>query len=207
MSEKDTIEINSSTQDKINDTIDKSQEKVNKAIDSGKEKVDAKIDENKDKINDTIEKGQNIADKVASDFSKGVDEFFVNVKSAQKKINDKVNDYKKSIVQSLDIDLIEDDENYYIRVATPGVNKEDVEIEAGNDEITIEADFPSFIDEIETDEDAQVLIEELKVGKCVKSITFANEIDIHAIKAVFNQGNITITVPKVQIPKTKINVE
>lgn len=207
MSEKDTIDVNSKTEEKINKKIDKGQAKVNEAIDSGKQKLDEKVDANKDKINATIGKGQNIADKVANDLSRGVDEFFVNVKSAQKKINDKVNDYRKSVIESLDIDLIEDSKNYYIKVATCGVTKDDVNIEAGSYELSIKVEFPKFIDEIECGDDAKVLLEELKQGTCVKTISFANEIEMKKIKATYNNGITIITVPKIEVPKHKVNVE
>lgn len=207
MSEKDTIEANSKTEEKINQTIDKGQAKVNEAIDTGKQKFDEKVDENKERINSTIGKGQNIADKVTNDLSKGVDEFFVNVRSAQKKINDKVNNYRKSVIESLDIDLIEDCKNYYIKVATCGVTKEDVNIEAGSYELSIKVVFPKFIDEIETEDDAEVLLEELKQGTCVKTISFANEIDMKKVKAVYDNGITIITVPKVEVPKHTVTVE
>ncbi|WP_178648847.1 Hsp20/alpha crystallin family protein [uncultured Methanobrevibacter sp.] len=207
MSEEDTIEVNSKTEEKINKKIDESQAKVNEAIDNGKQKFDEKIDANKDRINSTIGKGQNIADKVASDLSKGVDEFFVNVRSAQKRINDKVNDYRKSVIESLDIDLIEDSKNYYIKVATCGVSKEDVNIEAGSYEISIKVVFPKFIDEIETGDDAEVLLEEIKQGTCVKTISFANEIKMKEITAVYDNGITIITVPKVEVEKHTVTVE
>lgn len=207
MSEEDTIEVNSKTEEKINKKIDESQAKVNEAIDNGKQKFDEKIDANKDRINSTIGKGQNIADKVASDLSKGVDEFFVNVRSAQKRINDKVNDYRKSVIESLDIDLIEDSKNYYIKVATCGVSKEDVNIEAGSYEISIKVVFPKFIDEIETGNDAEVLLEEIKQGTCVKTISFANEIKMKEITAVYDNGITIITVPKVEVEKHTVTVE
>ncbi len=207
MSEEDTIEVNSKTEEKINKKIDESQAKVNEAIDNGKQKFDEKVDANKDRINSTIGKGQNIADKVASDLSKGVDEFFVNVRSAQKRINDKVNDYRKSVIESLDIDLIEDSKNYYIKVATCGVSKEDVNIEAGSYEISIKVVFPKFIDEIETGDDAEVLLEEIKQGTCVKTISFANEIKMKEITAVYDNGITIITVPKVEVEKHTVTVE
>mgnify|MGYP002621616610 CR=1 FL=1 len=207
MSEEDTIEVNSKTEEEINKKIDESQAKVNEAIDNGKQKFDEKIDANKDRINSTIGKGQNIADKVASDLSKGVDEFFVNVRSAQKRINDKVNDYRKSVIESLDIDLIEDSKNYYIKVATCGVSKEDVNIEAGSYEISIKVVFPKFIDEIETGDDAEVLLEEIKQGTCVKTISFANEIKMKEITAVYDNGITIITVPKVEVEKHTVTVE
>lgn len=207
MSEEDTIEVNSKTEEKINKKIDESQAKVNEAIDNGKQKFDEKVDANKDRINSTIGKGQNIADKVASDLSKGVDEFFVNVRSAQKRINDKVNDYRKSVIESLDIDLIEDSKNYYIKVATCGVSKEDVNIEAGSYEISIKVVFPKFIDEIETGDDAEVLLEEIKQGTCVKTISFANEIKMKEITAVYDNGITIITIPKVEVEKHTVTVE
>lgn len=207
MSEEDTIEVNSKTEEKINKKIDESQAKVNEAIDNGKQKFDEKVDANKDRINSTIGKGQNIADKVASDLSKGVDEFFVNVRSAQKRINDKVNDYRKSVIESLDIDLIEDSKNYYIKVATCGVSKDDVNIEAGSYEISIKVVFPKFIDEIETGDDAEVLLEEIKQGTCVKTISFANEIKMKEITAVYDNGITIITVPKVEVEKHTVTVE
>ncbi|MDO5848281.1 MAG: Hsp20/alpha crystallin family protein [Methanobrevibacter sp.] len=218
MSEKDTIEINSSKADEIDEKIDKGQEKVdeklekgqekvNEKIDKGQEKVNEKINDKKDKINDTFDQGKQIADKVANDLSKGVDEFFDNVKTAHKKFNDKVNDYKQTVIETLDIDLIEDKGNYYIKVATPGVAKENIEIEAGDYEITIEAIFPSFKDEIDAAEDAELILDELKEGKCVKSISFANQINIHEIKAAYDNGMTIITIPKVETPKTKVTVE
>lgn len=205
MSEKDTIEINSSTQEKINEKISEGQEKVNETIDNGKQKVDEKIDEHKDKFNDTMEKGQNFADRVASDLSKGVDGLFVNVKSAQKKLNNRVSDYKKST--TLDTNIIEDSENYYVKIETPGIQKEDIEIEAGDWSLDVKVEFPSFTDEIEVLEDHKVLLEEIKEGKCSKSITFSEQIDINDITATFNNGITIIILPKVKAPKQKVTVE
>lgn len=207
MSEKDTIEVKASKKDKINDKIDNGKDKLNDAIDTSKEKVDEKIDSKKDKINGTFDQGKQIADRVANDLSRGVDGIFGNAKIVQEKVNNKINNYKKSFVESLDIDLIEDEKNYYIKVATPGVDKDDVEIEAGDYEISIEATFPSFEDEIEAEEDATLLIDELKTGKCVKSISFTSQIDLHNIKATFNNGITIITIPKISIPKQKVKVE
>ncbi len=207
MSEKDTIEVETSKKEKINEKINKGHEKVNDTLDNSKEKVEKKFDSKKEKLNDTIDQGKNIADKVASDLSKGVDGFFDNAKIVQQKVNDKINNYKKNITSNLDIDLVEDEKKYYIKVATPGVDKEDIEIEAGDYEISIEATFPSCDETIEADDDAEILIEELKSGECVKTITFANKIDIENIKATFNNGMVTITIPKVVTPKHKVKVE
>lgn len=206
MSEKDTIEVNSSSE-KINKKIDKGQAKVNEAINDGKEKLDDKIDEKQEKINNKIDKSKNVADKVANDLSKGMEEFFENIKGAQKKLNDKINDYNKTVTESLDIDLVEDAKNYYIKAATPGINKEDISIEAGDYEISIEVEFPSYKEDLNCDDEAELILKELKDGKCIKTITFINQIDIHNIKAIFDKGNTIITIPKIETPKAKVTVE
>lgn len=196
MAEKEIIDTTSS------DKKDKVDEKIN----IGKEKVDNKIDEKKEKINQRMDQSKNFADKMASDLSKGVDDLFDNVKSAQKSINDKLNDYRKTYIQTLKIDLAENDKKYYLKVAVPGISKDDVDIHAGDYEINIEANFPSFTDEI-GDEDVDSIIEEIESGNCVKNISFENQIDIENITAKFQNGAILITVPKIETPKHKINVE
>ena len=196
MAEKEIIDTTSS------DKKDKVDEKIN----IGKEKVDNKIDEKKEKINQRMDQSKNFADKMASDLSKGVDDLFDNVKSAQKSINDRLNDYRKTYIQTLKIDLAENDKKYYLKVAVPGISKDDVDIHAGDYEINIEANFPSFTDEI-GDEDVDSIIEEIESGNCVKNISFENQIDIENITAKFQNGAILITIPKIETPKHKINVE
>ena len=197
MAEKDIIDTT---------TTDK-KEKINEKIDEGKDKVDSKIDERKEKFNQRMDQSKNFADKMASDLSKGVDDLFDNVKSAQKSINDRINDYKKTYVQTLKIDLVESESKYYINVAVPGISKDDVDIHAGDYEINIQAEFPNFTDEIDTDESLDTIIEEIETGKCAKNITFETQIDIDNITAKFQNGAIFITVPKIQAPKQKIKVE
>lgn len=208
MPEKDTIDTTvSDAKDKVNDKINDGKDKVDQKIGEGKDKVDTKIDERKEKFNRRMDQSKNFADKMASDLTKGVDDLFFNVKSAQESINNKINDYKKTLIQSLTIDLVEDDTTYYIKVAVPGISKDDVDINAGDYEINIQADFPAFTDEIDSDETLEVIVEELDMGRCVKNITFENQIDIDNITAKFQNGAIFITIPKIQAPKQKIDVE
>ncbi|MGX8694301.1 MAG: Hsp20/alpha crystallin family protein [Methanobrevibacter sp.] len=125
----------------------------------------------------------------------------------QKTADQKYNDYKKATVQSLDADLIETEDVYYLKVAVPGINKEDISIEAGDNDITIEATFKAYIEEFEEDETAEVIVSSLKSGTCVKTVRFENSIDIENISAKFNNGTVTVSIPKLIIPKHKVNVE
>lgn len=164
-------------------------------------------DDLKTKYEERKEKGKNIADNVLNDLYASIDDFKDYIKNVQKNADQKYADYKKSTVQSLDVDLIETKDVYYIKAAVPGVSKEDVLIEAGDNDISIETTFKAYIEEFEEDETAEVIASSLKSGRCVKTIRFENSIDLENIAAKFVNGTVLITIPKLIIPKHKVNVE
>lgn len=178
-------------------------EKIDEKIDEGKEK----IDETKEKIEDKKEKSKNIADNVMNDLYTSIDEFKDYIKNMQKSADKKYADYKKSTVQTLDIDLVETKDIYYIKAAVPGAEKEDVLIGAGDNDITIETTFKPYIEEFAEDEEAELIASSIKSGRCVKTVRFENSIDLENITAKFSNGIIIVTIPKLIIPKHKVNVE
>lgn len=196
MVEKDIIET------KISEGKEKAEEK----IDEHKEKAEEKINYHKEKLNEKREQTKNMAGKMTEDLSRGFDDLQEGIKSIQKIIDQKIDDYKKATIHSLDVDLIETEEKYYLKVDVPGIEKEEIDIEAGDKDISIVATFKPFIEEIE-EEDKTVLISDIKQGRCSKSIRFSNNIKIDKISAKFNNGTVLITIPKLKTPKNKINVE
>lgn len=195
MVEKDIIET------KISEGKEKAEEK----IDEHKEKAEEKINYRKEKLNEKREQTKNMAGKMTEDLSRGFDDFQEGIKSIQKIIDQKIDDYKKATIHSLDVDLIETEEKYYLKVDVPGIEKEEIDIEAGDKDISIVATFKPYTEEIE--EDKTVLISDIKQGRCSKSIRFSNNIEIDKISAKFNNGTVLITIPKLKTPKNKINVE
>ena len=196
MVEKDIIET------KISEGKEKAEEK----IDEHKEKAEEKINYHKEKLNEKREQTKNMAGKMTEDLSRGFDDLQEGIKSIQKIIDQKIDDYKKATIHSLDVDLIETEEKYYLKVDVPGIEKEEIDIEAGDKDISIVATFKPYIEEIE-EEDKSVLISDIKQGRCSKSIRFSNNIEIDKISAKFNNGTVLITIPKLKTPKNKINVE
>jgi len=196
MVEKDIIET------KISEGKEKAEEK----IDEHKEKAEEKINSHKEKLNEKREQTKNMAGKMTEDLSRGFDDLQEGIKSIQKIIDQKIDDYKKTTIHSLDVDLIETEEKYYLKVDVPGIEKEEIDIEAGDKDISIVATFKPYIEEIE-EEDKTVLISDIKQGRCSKSIRFSNNIEIDKISAKFNNGTVLITIPKLKTPKNKINVE
>ena len=197
MVDSDTIET------KISDKKEEfEEEKVEETAEEFDEEKDIK-----ETFEDKKEKGKNIADNVISDLSKTIDEFKDSIKNMQKNADQKYQDYKKSTVQTLDIDLIETPDVYHIKAAVPGVSKKDILIEAGDNDITIECTFTPVIEEFDEEDEAEVIVSAIKYGRCVKTVRFENSIDIENIKAKFKNGTVRITLPKLIIPKHKIKVD
>ncbi|WP_405264933.1 Hsp20/alpha crystallin family protein [Methanobrevibacter sp.] len=165
------------------------------------------FEEAKDKFEERKEKGKNIADGVINDLYASIDEFKEYIRNMQKNADKKYAEYKKSTVQTIDIDLIETKDTYYIKAAVPGVSKDDVMIEAGDNDVTIEATFKAYIDEFDEEDEAEVIASSIKSGKCVKTVRFENSLDLEKITAKFTNGIVIMTIPKLIIPKHKINVE
>ena len=195
----------------VDETIDtkftEKEETVEENIDEEKSKFDEKREETKEKFDETKVKGKNIADNLLNDLSNSIDEFKESLKNMQKSADQRYSDYKKTTVQTIDIDLIETDDIYYIKAAVPGVEKEDVSIEAGDNDITIETCFKPYIEEFEEEDGAEVIVSAIKSGKCVKTVRFENSIDLENITAKFSNGVVIVTIPKLIIPKHKVNVE
>lgn len=212
MSEKDIINISAKAQDKFNkkqenfnEKLNEGQEKLSETITYGKQRVDEELENKRDKCNYAIDKGHYIVDRAANDIFKCVDEFFINVKSAQQKLNSKISEHSR--LATLGNSLIEDNEKYYLKVEVPGVTKKDVDIEADEHGISIIVDFPSFIDEVEAGDDAVLLFSESNEGKSIKNINFEEEIDINSITANFKNGAVFIVVPKVKASRQKIDIK
>ena len=116
-------------------------EEFEENIDEEQNQFDAKKEEYKEKFDETKEKSKNIADNVITDLYSSIDEFKEYIRNMQKTADKKYSDYKKSTVQTIDIDLVETKDVYYVKAAVPGVEKEDVLIEAGDNDLTIETTF------------------------------------------------------------------
>ena len=197
MEEKDILE------EKMNERKEKFDEKKEEA----EEKFDEKKGKAEFKFDETREKTKVYSEKFANDLNNTIEELKENFKNVQKYADDKINEYKNATVSNLAADLIETDETYYLKVAIPGISKEDVEVEAGDNDIVITATFKPLIEELEDVEDAKVIASELTTGRCSKTVRFENSIDIDKIKAKYSAGIVLITLPKLIIPKHKITVE
>ncbi|WP_296795483.1 Hsp20/alpha crystallin family protein [uncultured Methanobrevibacter sp.] len=208
MEEKDVLEekINE-RKERFDDKKEKSKDKFEEKKEKSKDKFEEKKEKMEDKFEEKKEKGKIYSEMFVNDINSTIEEFKENFKNMQKYADEKINEYKNATVSNLAADLVETDETYYLKVAIPGISKEDVEIEAGDNDIVITTTFKPLIEELEEVEDVNVIASELTNGRCSKTVRFENSIDVENIKAKYNAGIVLITLPKLIIPKHKITVE
>jgi len=101
---------------------------------------------------------------------------------------------------SFPIKVSENDKEYLITAEIPGVNKEDINIEVNEGNITI-----SYKKEMKKEEkNDKVHFSYIEYGEFSESINFNNkEVDFDNIEAKYENGVLTIKLPKIQ-ENTKI---
>ena len=89
------------------------------------------------------------------------------------------------------VDLFETDDRYEISVELPGLSRDDVQIEAQEDRLTLSGSRPG-----RTDEARRYHQVERGHGSFSRTFAFAHPIDVDHIAADFRQGILSVTVPK-----------
>ena len=91
-------------------------------------------------------------------------------------------------------DIVEKDDRFELLVDLPGFNKEDVKVELKEGYLNIEAERNSSKDE--KDEEGTFVRRERYTGTCSRSFYVGEEFKQEDIKAKFENGILTLTVPK-----------
>lgn len=97
------------------------------------------------------------------------------------------------------VDIIEEKDEYIVKLELPGVNKNDVKITVQNDILTIKGEKKS---EHES-KDKNYHRMERAYGVFQRSFTLPSSVNSDKIDASYNNGVLTITLPKVEEAKPK----
>jgi len=97
------------------------------------------------------------------------------------------------------LNLTEDTDNYYLRAELPGVKNEDLEINATDNNISINGErrLP------EENGNARFHRRERDAGRFSRAITLPGKVDNDKISANMTDGMLTITIPKAESAKPK----
>ncbi|MGE5683492.1 MAG: Hsp20/alpha crystallin family protein [Bacillota bacterium] len=114
------------------------------------------------------------------------------------KTSDREEGYENAVWMPL-TDISEDNDNFYLRLDMPGVNKNDVKISYCEGQMTISGERKA---ERES-KNLQYHRSERAFGKFYRSFTLPSKIQENRIEAEFRDGTLMITIPKAEESKPK----
>lgn len=93
------------------------------------------------------------------------------------------------------VDVKENDKAYTVHAEVPGVNKEDIQVSVAGNEVLLRAEVKQH--DAQTKDD-KVLRSERYFGSITRSVQLPQEIDPSQAKAKYDNGVLTLTLPKKQ---------
>jgi HSP20 family protein len=97
------------------------------------------------------------------------------------------------------VDVYEDKDNLLVKAELPGLTKEDIQISLDNGNLTLSGERKQE----EKYQDADVYRSERWVGRFHRSVSLPFRVDAANIKATYNDGVLTVTLPKAEDAKPK----
>jgi HSP20 family protein len=97
------------------------------------------------------------------------------------------------------LDLFEDKDNLVVKVEVPGMKRDDIDVSLQEGTLTISGERKSE----DADKDAQTHRQERFYGRFQRSITLPMPVNDAQVKAAYNDGILTVTLPKAEEAKPK----
>ncbi|MGE5224871.1 MAG: Hsp20/alpha crystallin family protein [Omnitrophica WOR_2 bacterium] len=98
----------------------------------------------------------------------------------------------------LAVDVIAEDDNYWIKALVPGLEADSLQIEVLNNTVTIRGKFSE-----EAQEDKNYLVSELPAGSFSRLITLPTALDPAKAEANIKNGVLMLKVPKAEAHRPK----
>jgi len=98
------------------------------------------------------------------------------------------------------IDMYQNEDDLIVKAVLPGLSKDDVDISVTADVLTLRGEFKNN----EDDNGASYHLREQRYGVFERSISLPTDVEVEKSKAVFENGILTITLPKAEAVKPKM---
>ena len=145
-------------------------------------------------VEDTIEKGRSAAQKL-------FDDMISTFRDKQGDFEKAMSDYSPS--NKMAMDVIETDDSIIVKTDLPGVKKEDIVIDLSEDSLEVMAIFE---DESEYKGD-NFIKKERRYGESKRSVNINKPIKMDEAIAKFENGVLTVTIPKQEKKKQQLKLE
>jgi HSP20 family protein len=100
---------------------------------------------------------------------------------------------------ALALDVHEDDKEFTVVTSLPGVKPENINVSVQDDVLTVTGEIPETVKK-----DAHTLMQERVYGKFTRSIRLPQHVKSEKVEAVFENGVLTLTLPKTEEVKPKL---
>jgi len=107
-------------------------------------------------------------------------------------------------VSALALDVLENEDAFLVKATIPGIDPGDLDITYNNDTLTIQGEMKQE----EEQENERYHLRERFYGKFYRQVRLPSAVDANAIQAHYEQGVLTLTLPKSEAVKPrKITVQ
>lgn len=108
-------------------------------------------------------------------------------------------DWSQPSMWGLAVDMVENKDDFVVKASIPGINPDDLDISYSDDTLTIKGEIK---EDKEVKED-QYHMRERRYGSFMRSITLPTKIKGDAIEASYQNGVVTLRLPKAEEVKPK----
>jgi HSP20 family protein len=119
---------------------------------------------------------------------------------------DKMNDARERASGGLAVDVEDEDDQFAVTADLPGFDKDDIDVEVHDRTLRIEARHEEETKTEEEDEDNYVRRERSK-RSLSRSVTLPEEVDEAGASASFENGVLTVTLPKAHTSEESTSVD
>lgn len=137
--------------------------------------------------------GRRLPQRVIPSFSSLMDDFFDDFFNTEPFLS------TKERVLSPRVDIIDKHNEFLVKAEIPGVDKKDLDIEIGDDYITLRGEKK----EAEEHKEEDYYYKESFHGKFLREISLPEKVKSDAAKATYENGILKISIPKAEESKAK----
>ena len=102
---------------------------------------------------------------------------------------------------SIPLDIVREEDKYVVRASLPGIAPENIEVSVDHGVLTIKG--RTEVEAEDQREDGNYMVRERRSGSFIRSLRLPESVDANQAKPNFDNGVLTITLPRVESKKAK----
>ena len=104
---------------------------------------------------------------------------------------------------SIPLDIVQEEDKYVVRASLPGIAPENIEVSVDHGVLTIKGRTEAEAEAEDQPEGHNYMVRERRSGSFVRSLRLPDTVNADEAKPNFDNGVLTITLPKVESKKAK----